>query len=152
MAKYFDVYTQIPGIKPCPQVWITAEDKMDIINQFLRKRDFIDIHNIVATDVKELSNTKTLICRKEHFACIVESQYEGEHMNEEKRTKQVKQVAETTLNAAIVISFFATFAAIIWLVWDQREIVFNTAVTALIVFVATWLFKLILLVEKELWR
>lgn len=40
------------------------------------------------------------------------------------------------LNAAIVISFFATVAATIWLVWDQREIVLNTVVTALIVFVA----------------
>ena len=78
MAKYFDIYTQIPGIKPCPQVWVTAEDKIDIIDQFLRKRDFIDIHSIVATDVKELSNTETLICRKEYFACMVESRYEGD--------------------------------------------------------------------------
>lgn len=56
------------------------------------------------------------------------------------------------LNIAIVVSFFSLVAAAIWLVWDQREVAFNTAVTALIVFVATWLFKLILLVEKELWR
>lgn len=54
------------------------------------------------------------------------------------------------LNAAIVISFFVTVAATIWLVWDQREIVFNTVVTALIVFVAVWLRKLVLLVAKEL--
>lgn len=26
MAKYFDVYTQIPGIKPCPQVWVVEDD------------------------------------------------------------------------------------------------------------------------------
>lgn len=79
MTKYYDIYTQIPGIKPFPQMWITAEDKMDIINQFLRKRDFIDIRYIVGTDVKELSNAETLICRKEYFAYMVESQYEGEH-------------------------------------------------------------------------
>lgn len=78
MAKYYDIYTQIPGIKPCPQVWITAEDKMDIINQLLRKRDFIEIHKIVATTAKEQSNTKTLICRQEYFMCIVESQYRRE--------------------------------------------------------------------------
>lgn len=78
MAKYYDIYTRIPGIKPCPQVWVTAEDKMDIINQLLRNRDFIEIHKIVATTAKEQSNTKTLICRKEHFACMVESRYEGD--------------------------------------------------------------------------
>lgn len=54
------------------------------------------------------------------------------------------------LNAAIVISFFATVAATIWLAWDQREIVLNTVVTALIVFVAVWLCKLVLLFAKEL--
>lgn len=75
MTKYYDIYTRIPGIKPCPQVWITAEDKMDIINQLLRKRDFIYIHNIVATDAKALSNTKTIICKQEYFICIVESRY-----------------------------------------------------------------------------
>lgn len=152
MTKYYDIYTQIPGIKPCPQVWITAEDKMDIINQFLRKRDFIEIHSIVATDVKELSYIDTILCKKEYFAYMVESQYEGEHMNEEKRTKQVKQVVKTALNTVIMISYFATVAAIIWSIWDQREIVVNAAVTALTVLVTTWLFKLALLVEKELWR
>lgn len=65
MTKYYDIYTQIPGIKPCPQMWVTAEDKIDIIDQFLHKRDFIVIQNIVATDVKELFNTETLICRTE---------------------------------------------------------------------------------------
>lgn len=79
MTKYYDIYTQIPGIKPCPQVWMVEEDKMDIINQFLRKRNFIEIHNIIATDVKALSNTKTIICRQEYFICMVESQHEGEH-------------------------------------------------------------------------
>lgn len=139
MAKYYDIYTRIPDIKPFPQMWITAEDKIDIIDQFLRKRDFIDIHDIVGTDVKELSNTKTLICRKEYFACMVESQYEGEHMNKEKRTKQV---VKTALNAAIMISFFATFAALIWLVWEPRVIALNTVATALIVLVALMLCKL----------
>lgn len=56
------------------------------------------------------------------------------------------------LNAAIVISFFSIVASLIWLVWDQREIALNTVATALIVFVAAWLFRLVLLVEKELWR
>lgn len=79
MTKYYDIYTQIPGIKPCPQMWITAESKMDIIDQFLRKRDFIEIHDIVGTDVKELSCTDTILCKKEYFACMVESRYEGEH-------------------------------------------------------------------------
>lgn len=74
MTKYYDIYTRIPDVKPFPQMWVTAEDKMDIIEQFLRKRDFIDIHNIVATDVKALSHTKTLICKKEYFAYMVESQ------------------------------------------------------------------------------
>lgn len=52
------------------------------------------------------------------------------------------------LNVAIMLSFFAIVASLIWSVWDQREIV----ATALIVFVSMWLFELILLVEKELWR
>lgn len=147
MTKYYDIYTRIPNVKPFPQMWITAEDKIDIIDQFLRKRDFIDIRYIVGTDVKDLSNTKTLICRKEYFACMVESQYEGEHMNKEKRT--TKQVAKTALNVTIMISFFATIAAIIWLVWEPRVIVLNVVATALIVFVAVWLCKLIWIVVKE---
>lgn len=53
------------------------------------------------------------------------------------------------INAALVISFFATFASLIWLVWDQREIVSKVVATALIVFVAVWLFKLIWIVVKE---
>lgn len=53
------------------------------------------------------------------------------------------------LNAAIVTSFFATMASLIWLVWDQREIVSKVVATALIVFVAVWLFKLIWIVVKE---
>lgn len=53
------------------------------------------------------------------------------------------------INAAIMISFFATFASLIWLVWDQREIVSKVVATALIVFVAVWLFKLIWIVVKE---
>lgn len=75
MTKYYDIYTQIPGIKPCPQMWITGEDKIDIINQFLCKRDFIEIHNIVATNVKELSNIETILLNQEYFIYMVESQY-----------------------------------------------------------------------------
>lgn len=75
MAKYYDIYTQIPGIKPCPQVWVVEEDRLDVINQLLKKRNFIDVKNIVATDVKALSNTKTIVCRQEYFICMVESQH-----------------------------------------------------------------------------
>lgn len=53
------------------------------------------------------------------------------------------------LNAAIVTSFFATMASLIWLVWDQREVVSKVVATALIVFVAVWLFKLVWVVVKE---
>lgn len=79
MAKYYDIYTRIPDIKPCPQMWVIAEDGLDVINQLLRKRDFIEIHKIVAATAKEQSNTKTLVCRQEYFVCMVESRYEGEH-------------------------------------------------------------------------
>lgn len=75
MAKYYDIYTQIPGIKPCPQVWVVEEDRLDVINQLLKKRNFIDVKSIVATDVKALSNTKTIVCRQEYFICMVESQH-----------------------------------------------------------------------------
>lgn len=75
MAKYYDIYTQIPGIKPCPQVWVVEEDRLDVINQLLKKRNFIDVKNIVATDVKALSNTKTIVCRQEYFIYMVESQH-----------------------------------------------------------------------------
>lgn len=53
------------------------------------------------------------------------------------------------INAAIVTSFFATMVSLIWLVWDQREIVSKVVATALIVFVAVWLFKLVWVVVKE---
>ncbi|WIU42496.1 hypothetical protein LFP01_00046 [Lacfervirus LFP01] len=70
MTKYYDIYTQIPGIKPCPQKWVTAEDRLYVIDQLLKKSNFIDI--------MELSNTKTLTCRQEYFVCMVESQYRSE--------------------------------------------------------------------------
>lgn len=53
------------------------------------------------------------------------------------------------LNVAVVISFFGTIAADIWAIWDQREIVANVVATALIVFVAVWVFKLIWIIVKE---
>lgn len=34
MAKYFDVYTQIPGIKPCPQVWVVESNAPDKLMSF----------------------------------------------------------------------------------------------------------------------
>lgn len=74
MAKYYDIYTQIPGIKPCPQVWIVEEGKLDIINQLLYNRDFIVIKNIVGTTAKKIWSTKTLLCLREYFICMVESQ------------------------------------------------------------------------------
>ena len=54
------------------------------------------------------------------------------------------------LNAAVVISFLSLVAATIWVIWDQREVVFNTFNTALIVFVTALLCKLIWIVVKEL--
>ena len=53
------------------------------------------------------------------------------------------------INAAIVTSFFATMVSLIWLVWDQREIVSKVVATALIVFVAVWLFKVVWVVVME---
>lgn len=56
------------------------------------------------------------------------------------------------LNAAIVVSFFSLVAAAIWLVWDQEGFsnAEKTAVSALIVFVAVWVCKLVWIVAKEL--
>lgn len=62
------------------------------------------------------------------------------------------KLMKTFLNTTIVISFFATFASLIWLVWDQREIVFNTFNTALIVFAAVLVCKEVWIITKELWR
>lgn len=56
------------------------------------------------------------------------------------------------LNAAVVISFFCVIAATIWVVWDQEGFsnAEKTAVSALIVFVAVWVCKLVWIVAKEL--
>lgn len=54
------------------------------------------------------------------------------------------------LNAAIVVSFFSVIAAAIWLVWDQREAVFNTFYTALIIFAAVLVCKEVWIIAKEL--
>lgn len=75
MAKYFDVYTQIPGIKPCPQVWVVESNAPDRLVSF--RGGLLHVENIVGTTVKKLSNTKVLVCRQEYFMCIVESQYDG---------------------------------------------------------------------------
>lgn len=77
MAKYFDVYTQIPGIKPCPQVWVVESNAPDRLVSF--RSGLMHVENIVGTTVKKLSNTKLLACRQEYFICMVESQHEGEH-------------------------------------------------------------------------
>lgn len=49
---------------------------------------------------------------------------------------------ELFLNTAITLSFFSTVAALIWLVWEQREIVS--------VFLTVWLSWLLWIVAKEL--
>lgn len=56
------------------------------------------------------------------------------------------------LNIAIVVSFFSSIAATIWVVWDQEGFsnAEKTAVSALIVFVTVWLCKLVWIVVKEL--
>lgn len=54
------------------------------------------------------------------------------------------------LNIAIVVSFFSLVAAAIWLVWDQREVAFNTFYTALIVFAAVLVCKEVWIIAKEL--
>lgn len=77
MAKYYDIYTQIPGIKPRPQVWVVEDDPTDGLVSF--RDGLMQVKNIVGTTVKELSNTKLLACRKEYFMCIVESRYGSEH-------------------------------------------------------------------------
>lgn len=54
------------------------------------------------------------------------------------------------LNIAIVVSFFSLVAAAIWLVRDQREVVFNTFNTALIVFAVALVCKEVWIIAKEL--
>ena len=73
MAKYYDIYTQIPGIKPCPQMWIVESNAPDKLMSF--NSGLLHVENIVGTTVKELSNTKTLLCKQEYFICMVESRY-----------------------------------------------------------------------------
>lgn len=77
MTKYFDVYTQIPGIKPCPQVWIVESNAPDKLMSF--NSGLLHVENIVGTTVKKLSNTKVLVCRQEYFMCMVKSRYGSEH-------------------------------------------------------------------------
>ena len=73
MTKYYDIYTQIPGIKLCPQVWVVESNAPDRLVSF--RSGLMHVENIVGTTVKKLSNTKLLACRQEYFMCIVESQY-----------------------------------------------------------------------------
>ena len=76
MAKYFDVYTRMPGIKPCPQVWMVESNAPDKLMSF--NSGLLHVENIVGTTVKKLSNTKLLACRQEYFMCIVESRYRSD--------------------------------------------------------------------------
>lgn len=73
MAKYYDIYTQIPGIKPCPQVWMVKSSAPDCLASF--NSGLMKVENIVGTTVKKLSNTTVLACRQEYFICMVESRY-----------------------------------------------------------------------------
>lgn len=54
------------------------------------------------------------------------------------------------LNIAIAVSFFSLVAATIWLVWDQREVAFNTFYTALAVFAAVLVCEEVWIITKEL--
>ena len=38
MTKYFDVYTQMPGIKPRTQVWVTPNDTLKIEDGFFKSK------------------------------------------------------------------------------------------------------------------
>lgn len=75
MAKYYDIYTQIPGIKPFPQKWVVESNAPDRLVSF--RSGLMHVENIVGTTVKKLSNTNMLLCRQEYFMCMVESQYDG---------------------------------------------------------------------------
>ena len=50
MAKYYDIYTQIPGIKPCPQKWVVENDAPDRLVSF--RSGLMHVENIVGTTVK----------------------------------------------------------------------------------------------------
>lgn len=76
MTKYYDIYTRIPGIKPCPQMWVVTENILDV------NRGFLNIYNIVATNVKELSNIETILLNQEYFMYMVESRYRREDEHE----------------------------------------------------------------------
>lgn len=76
MAKYFDVYTQIPGIKPCPQVWVVESNAPDRLVSF--RGGLMHVENIVGTTAKKLSNTNVLVCKQEYFVCLVESRYRSD--------------------------------------------------------------------------
>mgnify|MGYP004488615697 CR=1 FL=1 len=71
MAKYYDIYTQIPGIKPYPQMWTVESHAPDSLVSF--NSGLMRVTNIVGTTAKKLSDTKALICRQEYFICCVQS-------------------------------------------------------------------------------
>lgn len=73
MTNRYDIYTQIPGIKPFPQMWMVESNAPDRLVSF--NSGLLHVENIVGTTVKKLSNTKVLVCRQEYFMCMVESQY-----------------------------------------------------------------------------
>lgn len=73
MTKYYDIYTQIPGIKPCPQVWVVEGKYPDSLASF--NSGLMKVENIVGTTTKKLSNTNVLVCKQEYFVCLVESRH-----------------------------------------------------------------------------
>lgn len=77
MAKYYDIYTQIPGIKPCPQKWVVESKYPDSLASF--NSGLMKVENIVGTTAKKLWSTKALLCPQEYFICMVESRYGSEH-------------------------------------------------------------------------
>lgn len=62
MTKYYDIYTQIPGIKPCPQKWVVESKYPDSLANF--NSGLMKAENIVATTAKQLSNTSCFSASK----------------------------------------------------------------------------------------
>lgn len=76
MTKYYDIYTQIPGINPCPQMWVVESNAPDRLMSF--NNGLMHVENIVGTTVREIYKTKTLICRQEYFICCLEAWHVGD--------------------------------------------------------------------------
>lgn len=135
MAKYYDIYTQIPGIKPCPQMWIVEGKYPDSLASF--NSGLMKAENIVGTTAKSYP-TLTYLSASKNISSAWSNRNMGVMTN------------ETIFNYAIVVSFFSLVAVTIWIIWDQREVVINTFYTALIVFTAVLVCKEVWIIAKEL--